>query len=423
MTSRAAPERDADRAALRDLLCADGIFRSTPDHPIVSHDGSSIAWMLDSQRISLTAPGAALAARCLLDQLEGFESTQIATYGVTAIPLLQACVMASGGRHTGLVIRKARKGYGSMKLIEGPLDRDRPVVMLDDSIASGSSIFRGLEILEAAGLRVEGAVVLVRFGWYGGYARLIERGLHVASVFDVHTDLVPIVEPTRPRPAFNPSLALPAVRWADDAAPDGLHPAALARLVMTRHLAGEPVPRPPARLDDDHDSAGGAWVSVRSRANVHLRHGRDGQWIFPGEPRPTPGEAVVRAALRTATRLPSPRVLDDSAIAVTFFGALETCTVGDLDNDRYGIVVRSAERVERLGGALPRMPGMTRTWAQFEHARTRNAKLLSFEPYVLYRHTVAKAVEPGEAWQPTGVPRDDGDAWYRDPARAGRIAA
>ena len=60
MTSRAAPERDADRAALRDLLCADGIFRSTPEHPIVSHDGSSIAWMLDSQRISLTAPGAAL---------------------------------------------------------------------------------------------------------------------------------------------------------------------------------------------------------------------------------------------------------------------------------------------------------------------------------------------------------------------------
>ena len=45
MTSRAAPERDADRAALRDLLCADGIFRSTPEHPIVSHDGSSIAWM------------------------------------------------------------------------------------------------------------------------------------------------------------------------------------------------------------------------------------------------------------------------------------------------------------------------------------------------------------------------------------------
>ena len=48
---------------------------------------------------------------------------------------------------------------------------------------------------------------------------------------------------------------------------------------------------------------------------------------------------------------------------------------GKLDNDRYGIVVRSLERRAKMGGALPRMPGIANEWAQFQHARMKNAKL------------------------------------------------
>jgi AMMECR1 domain-containing protein len=70
------------------------------------------------------------------------------------------------------------------------------------------------------------------------------------------------------------------------------------------------------------------------------------------------------------------------------------------------------------------MPGMSREWAQFEHARRKNAQLVSFEPYALFRHEVHKLVEPGITWQPTGVPapaESDAD-WQYDPRRAGRIA-
>ena len=57
-----------------------------------------------------------------------------------------------------------------------------------------------------------------------------------------------------------------------------------------------------------------------------------------------------------------------------------------------------------MGGALPRMPGIVNEWAQFQHARIKNAKLVSFEPYELFRHDVVKAIEPEATWQPTGVP-------------------
>ena len=118
-------------------------------------------------------------------------------------------------------------------------------------------------------------------------------------------------------------------------------------------------------------------MSLRSRDNIHVRHARDGFWHFPGEePWPAP-EAVIWAALQTAAALPPDQalaLLDDSAIAVTFFTALEACPVGALDNDRYGIVVRSLERPGWMGGALPRMPGILNEWDQYQHARMTNAR-------------------------------------------------
>lgn len=132
------------------------------------------------------------------------------------------------------------------------------------------------------------------------------------------------------------------------------------------------------------------------------------------------------ASLSTAATLPQGeeglKTVDESAFAVTFFSALERCNPGQLDNDRYGIVVRSLERRERIGGALPRMPGIVNSWAQFRHARTKNAQLVSFEPYELFRHEVVKAVEPEAVWQPTGVPEPRELPWYKDKKICGQIA-
>ena len=48
-----------------------------------------------------------------------------------------------------------------------------------------------------------------------------------------------------------------------------------------------------------------------------------------------------------------------------------------------------------MGGALPRMPGIVNEWRQFQHARIKNAKLVSFEPYELFRHEVLKVDRAG----------------------------
>lgn len=416
-TLSALPRRfQEDRAELLAMLQRGAILRRTPTQPVLSRDGTSHRWMLDTLSVTLTPRGAELAGRCLLELLKRFDGRQLATYGLTAVPILQSCVLQSEGRYRGLLVRKERKAHGSLKLIEGPVDVSEPVVLIDDSVSSGMSMEEACARLEEAGLRVEGGVCLVRFGWHGGFAAMQERGYHFEAVYDIWDDFMAHMEDEY-KPPPNPTKCFPEFEWADERAPEGLHPAALARLAVAEVLKSGRLPRAPRSLDAEYDASGGAWVSLRSRKDVHVRPAREGFWHFPGEARGTTAEDLLMAVLLTAKQLPAGRegleLLEQSGVAVTFFRELERCTVGQLDNERYGIVVRSLERPAQMGGALPRMPGIVGEWEQFQHARRKNAGLLSFEPFEIYRHEVVKLIEPGADWQPTGVPLAT-TPWHED---------
>jgi AMMECR1 domain-containing protein/orotate phosphoribosyltransferase len=412
------------RTELLDMLRRRGILYRSPTQPVLSRDGSSARWMLDSLAVTLSPQGAQLAGRCVLELLKRFDGRQLATYGLTGVPILQSCILQDPA-YRGLLVRKERKQHGSLKLIEGPVDPGEPVIVIDDSVSSGTCMNEATERLEAAGFRVEGGICLVRFGWYGGYALMQERGYHMEAVYDIWDDFIAHMDDEE-KPLANPSKWFPAFEWATQPAPEQLQPAQLARLVVSEYLSSGKLLRPPERLDKDYDSSGGAWVSIRSRTNIYRRAARGGFWHLPQETSPSAAEDVVMASLSTAASLPNGaeglELVDRSAFAVTFFSALERCMPGQLDNDRYGIVVRSLERRERMGGALPRMPGITNEWTQFQHARIKNAQLVSFEPYELFRHDVVKVVEPEAKWQPTGVPEPEECPWYKDQKICGQIA-
>jgi len=405
------------------MLRGQGILYRSATQPVLSRDGTSARWMLDSLAVTLSPRGAELAGKCVLELLKRFDGRQLATYGLTGVPILQSCILQDD-RYRGLLVRKERKQHGSLKLIEGPIDPCEPVILIDDSVSSGTCMSEGTERLEQAGLRVEGGICLVRFGWHGGYALMQERGYHIEAAYDIWDDFIAHMDDEE-KPLANPSKWFPEFQWANQHAPEHLHPAQLARLVVSEYLSSGELLRPPESLNTNYDSSGGTWVSVRSRANIYRRYARGGFWHFPGETSQSAAEDVVMASLSTAATLPRGeeglKIIEESAFAVTFFSALERCNPGQLDNDRYGIVVRSLERRERMGGALPRMPGIVNEWAQFQHARIKNAKLVSFEPYELFRHEVVKAIEPEAAWQPTGVPASPQLPWHEDEKVCGVI--
>jgi AMMECR1 domain-containing protein/orotate phosphoribosyltransferase len=414
----------AARAELLELLLRDGILHRSPTQPVLSRDGTSARWMLDSLSVTLSPRGGYLAGACVLELLKRFDGCQIATYGLTGVPILQSCLLQDN-RYRGLLVRKERKPHGSLKLIEGPIDRNQPVVLIDDSVSSGLSVEEGTERLEAAGLRVEGCICLVRFGWHGGYARMQERGYHMEAVYDIWDDFMSQMKDEE-LPLANPSKWFPKISWSSKTAPENLHPTELARQVVSEYLVSGELLQPPESLNANYDSAGGTWISIRSLTDIHLRHARDGFWHFPNEDRDATARDIVMASLRTAIDLPSGeeglKLINDSAFAVTFFSALERCDPGQLDNDRYGIVVRSLERPHKMGGALPRMPGIRGDWEQLQHARIKNGQLVSIEPYEIFRHDVVKVVEPGVVWQPTGVPAPNKLPWHQDKEICGQLA-
>src|ERR1043166_7546732 len=158
-TLRSLPEDfQSHRSELLDMLQRRGILYRSETQPVLSRDGTSARWMLDSLSVTLSPRGAELAGKCVLELLKRFDGKQIATYGLTGVPILQSCLLQDS-RYHGLLVRKERKQHGSCKLIEGEIDPGEPVIINDDPGSSGTCMNEATERLEAAGLRVEGASV------------------------------------------------------------------------------------------------------------------------------------------------------------------------------------------------------------------------------------------------------------------------
>ena len=411
---------------LRQALLRDGILYASDTQRIIRVDGTEAPWMLDSLGVTLAPEGARLAARALLRLLRRFESRQLATFGLTAVPLLQAVLLESKLGHTGLLVRKDVKPRGSLRRIEGHADRARPVVLVDDSISSGNALSEGARHLREAGFEVEGAVCLVGFG-PAGTARLREEGVRVECVFDVFRDLAQGIR-YADAPCANPTRDGPPPAWRGRA-PEGLTAPALARFALEQTLLHGRPPRPPRRVAGPLDARGGAWVSLRLRQDLDQRLARSGVLVFPGES-PLPGpEVVVRAAAATAQALREAQgrralaLARRCALAVTAFGPLRPSSVGALDEHRHGVVVRSLARPGVIGGALPRMPGIRGAWELYAHAAHRNAGLYDGEPHELFRHAVHKHVEDGEAWPLPGAPRPPRPEERAGPVRPWLLAA
>jgi orotate phosphoribosyltransferase/AMMECR1 domain-containing protein len=398
-----------ERQELADLIVSAGIVTSSAEEPVVDWRGRQTPWGLYTPNISLTQRGLLLVGRALLAELATFRSTQLASFGHTAVPLLSACVLLGDGRYSGLSIRDKPKPYLNRRRVDGPVDVSKPVVVIDDSISSGRSLYRSIQVLEAEGLDVEGAVALVIFPYRGGAEWAYRSGYRVEAVFDIWRDLgmAQSYPQWRPRP-IDP-------RPQGSAVEPGLPPPVAARRIAESYLASGVPPRPPENFDGEYDDRGGVFVSFRDRKTEH-RVAREGFWHFDAEDaRPTHDlvAATVQAIQASAGAVSRDR-LAALKIAVTFFGPLERITPAQLDFEQYGIVVRDGTFGQKLGGALPNTQVFVTEMEQYEHARKRNAGLARTEPHELYRHVVVKLIEPGETWLPYGSPDGPELAWQDD---------
>lgn len=408
------PASDPDqREALREILKQRGILYASDTQQIRHRNGALAPWAFYSWNATLTSDGLRLAALNLLELLNSYRSTQLASYGYTGAPLLAACVLMGAGRYTGANIRERRKAYLSGRRIEGPFDPRRPVIIIDDSLSSGTSLHEAILAVEQEGGEVEGAVALVNFPFRGGFEWANAAGYRTETVFDIWTDL----EMARTLESPERVHARPFAT-ASQRAPDGLAPAVLARRAAEFYLNRNAVLGAPTRMDASYDGRGGVFVSFRQR-HTDARLARDGFWHFDARNADPNGDVIAATVdtIRTSNGAVSLANLAELKIAVTFFGPLERILPCGLDFSRYGIVVQSRVFPSKRGGALPNTQVFISEIEQYRQARWTNAQIDKAEPHDLYRHDLVKCVEPGEEWLPYGCPEGPETNWWRDRTR------
>jgi orotate phosphoribosyltransferase/AMMECR1 domain-containing protein len=385
---------------LRDLLrgC---LLQATADSPVLTRAGQRMPWLFDPWQVSLTEPGMRLIGRCLTWELETtFYAQQVAARGFRALPIMSACIREGQGRYTGIAIRDARKSYGSRRLIEGG-DPARPVVVVDDSLAAGTSLREAVKALEEVGYRVEGCLALVGFSGRGGDRWARSMGYKIASVFDAWADL------DFPRSSPSWTRSPPDVVWSGRSSAADL--GAYARNVLTQFISVGSVPHPDSRVTFSDGRVSGIFVSLREQGGRRLA--RRGFVLAPvfGQ-----GDSLVKDVARDVARVtvqaakaaraadPSEKVRS-AGVAVTLFGGLEPIVPRLLDAHRFGVVVVNASEPWHVGAVLPNVEDIGSELQQYRRALQR-ANVSASAPHDTYRHSVTKLLSPGAAWHTLGVP-------------------
>ncbi len=157
------------------------------DELITDPRGQPIGWLLDTRVPTLDGDLFTEVGMVLAERLRERGAFQIVGYGFGAHPLVCSVLSVDDGDgFKGGLVREERKEHGRRRLVEGPIDPDAPVVMVDDIINSGRSASEALTLLRGAGFTVEGLLTLFNFTWSSGQARIEAEGLWVDSLLDLN---------------------------------------------------------------------------------------------------------------------------------------------------------------------------------------------------------------------------------------------
>ena len=125
----------------------------------LAHGGTS-EYYVDKYCFETDPRCLSLIARAFAARLDGGEENEkLAGVALGAVPLVAVTSVETGLPY--VIARKQQKAYGTGNRIEGRLDADESVVVLEDIATTGQSALDAVEALREAGARVERVLVVV----------------------------------------------------------------------------------------------------------------------------------------------------------------------------------------------------------------------------------------------------------------------
>lgn len=161
------------RQLLKHVFRETGAYKQAPPgQPFKLASGKESNFYVDCRKVLLTPRGSRWATYCMVGKIMEYlietnrktSKIYLGATGVGGCPLLGAMLgsMGAASPHKGFVIRDVQKEHGLRQVVEGYVDSDAPVFLIDDVLTTGGSIMKAAASLhQAYGVKPEAIFILV----------------------------------------------------------------------------------------------------------------------------------------------------------------------------------------------------------------------------------------------------------------------
>jgi orotate phosphoribosyltransferase len=173
------------KAELIDMLCRKSFkYSNEPIYKLVS--GRMSQFYVNCKPVTLCARGMFLAGNLLFEEIKDDDVTGVGGLTFGADPLAVATAFASELKAkpiNAFSIRKTRKDHGMIRWIEGDIQPDERVAIIDDVATTGGSTIKAIERARSEGLEVVKAVIFVD-RQEGGVENIRQHVPNVSSIIN-----------------------------------------------------------------------------------------------------------------------------------------------------------------------------------------------------------------------------------------------
>lgn len=169
---------------LRGLLNKEALKRGR----FVLSSGKISSYYLDGRAITLNPEGAYLVAAIILEMIRDEDIDAIGGPTLGADPIAGAVAALSHIRKAPIetfIVRKAAKGHGTRRRVEGPaLKKNNRIILVDDVATTGKALIEAKQVLSKMGVKVKKAIVIVD-RQEGASRNLSRAGIKLESIFTI----------------------------------------------------------------------------------------------------------------------------------------------------------------------------------------------------------------------------------------------